>query len=529
MLVDTTYKIKDIAMKTPFSKLMLTGFLSLSVVQLTACNASNNDSSDNVVDLSTNYSAGVPSGTYNCPADPAWITNPSLPTEVKKSDDNGTSSNFCDFYQFSTQTYLYLMSPSSGNPALRNFQVDANYPLLEFNSDGTPANSCDNVRDAKTLRTGLQKSMSPLGTGQAGGGSSIYDQNGNVVYYDVRFNKSLCNLSSSAVELARSNIINFPSGTTELKFAWKVLGNGVIPSNEYVTVQQNTGSQVQTLGLVGMHIAVATTDHPEFVWATYEHNTNTPNCDAQGTQSGTNWSFASSSCTSTLPDSAAKENSCQFNLPTVTNGPSTGTPTNICAVYPFGTDSGDLKAGENLANIASQNASIYQNLTATRAAASMQILNNYFNVGAIWLSDTDKNSGGIGVPNERGSLRLANTVAETDFQHVNLNNGFSSNCFGCHNFTGKGQPLNNNITTQNLSHSFIDVVTGQGKAADINAISQIGGNSQAAKICGGDSSAKSGSKENKGTCKNSRSYLSWNGNWTNINSSSGSVCGCVAN
>lgn len=500
-------------MKTPFSKLMLTGVLSLSVVQLTACNISDNSKDD-----SDDYVVGVPSNTYNCPADPRWITNPSLPTEVKKSEDNGTSSNFCDFYQFSTQTYLYLMSPSSSNPALRNFQVDSNYPLLEFNSDGSPANSCNSVQDGRTMRTALQKSISPIGTGQAGGGASIYDQNGNVVYYDVRFNKSLCNLTSSATEMARANIINFPSGTTELKFAWKVLSSSEAQSNSFVTVQQNTGSQVQTLGLVGMHIAVATDDHPEFVWATYEHNTNTPNCDAQGAQSDTNWSFADKSCTATLPASGASNDACKFNQPTVKNGPATGTPTNICAVYPFGTASGDLKAGENLANIASQNESVYQNLKMVGSGAqSMQVLNNYFNVGAIWLSDTNKNSGGIGVPNERGSLRLANTVAETDFQHVNLNNSFSSNCFGCHNFTGKDQPTNNNITTQNLSHSFIDIATGQGKAADVNASSLIGGNSQAAKICGGV----------KGTCESTRSYLKWDGNWTNINSSSGSVCGCV--
>lgn len=329
-------------------------------------------------------------------------------------------------------------------------------------------------------------------------------------------------LPASAVELAQHNITNFNPGTTELKFAWRVLGNDEILNNSYVMVEQNIGGEVKTLGLVGMHIAVATHDHPEFVWATYEHNTNTPNCDAQGQQADTNWSFASASCTNKLPLSADKtDTTCKFNQPTVINGPATGTATNICAVYPFGTASGDLKAGENLANIASQNASVYQNLKATHAAPSMQLLNNYFNVGAIWVSDTDLSSGGIGVPNERGSLRLANTVAETDFQHVNLNytgnsGEFASNCFGCHNFTGKEQPLNNNITTQVLSHSFIDVITGQGKAADVNATSHIGSNSQAKTIC-------------KSTCAGTRPYLSWNGQWTNMNASSGSVCGCVAN
>lgn len=523
VLLDTTYKIKDITMKASSRKLMLISFLSLSVVQLTACDTTSETSTGQPA----KYTAGVPSNTYDCPADPKWITHPSLPKEVKKSGADG-SSNFCDFYQFSNQTYLYLMSPSSEKPHLRNFQVDANYPLLEFNSEGTPANSCDDVKDAKTLRTALQQSASPLGTGQAGGGSTIYDQNGNAVYYDVRFNQSQCNITASAVELAKSNTINFPSGTTELKFAWKILNDDEIVNTSYVTVPQVIDGKVKTVGLVGMHIAVATNDHPEFVWATYEHNSNTPNCDPKGEQSATNWSFASASCTNKLPLSAESSNACKFNLPSINNGPMKGTATNICTVYPFGTSSGDHDANENLASIASQNASIYQNLKATNAVSSMQILNHYFNVGAIWVSDTDLSSGGVGVPNERGSLRLANTVAETDFQHVDINSDqFISNCFGCHNYVGTDKPLNNNITAHSLSHSFIDVITGQNKAADVNAISHINSDLQAKTVCGGDPTALK-KTERVGTCKNKRSYLSWNGEWTNMNSSSGSVCGCVS-
>ncbi|KZN61221.1 hypothetical protein N478_03950 [Pseudoalteromonas luteoviolacea S4060-1] len=511
----------DIAMKTQFSKFILTGALMFSVTQLTACyNSGNTVSSAN---SSSNYITSVPSNTYDCLVDPEWITNPSFPLEVKKSGPDG-SSNFCDFYQFSTQAYLYLMSPSSEDPSLRNFQVNAHYPLLEFNDDtkGSPANSCDDIKSPKTLRTSLQKSS--ISTGQAGGGSTIYAQDGNVVYYDVRFNRSLCDLPASAVELAKRNIINFPSGTTELKFAWKVLSDSEKQANQFVTQQQIIEGKSQTLGLLGMHIAVATTDHPEFVWATYEHNTNSPTCDAQGTQD-TPWLFASQKCTASLPDSAQSDNVCQFNQPKVINGPATGKPTNICAVYPYGTASGDHKAAENLANIVSQNSHLYGALSATSAPMPMQILNNYFNVGAIWVSDISKSSGGIGVPNERGSLRLANSVAETDFQHVNLNNNFSSNCFGCHQYSGTSQSMSNNITSQKLSHSFIDIITGQGKAADVNAISQIPSNAQAARICGGNPSADN-DKERKGTCKNARGYLKWNGNWTNINRSAGSVCGC---
>ena len=74
----------------------------------------------------------------------------------------------------------------------------------------------------------------------------------------------------------------------------------------------------------------------------------------------------------------------------------------------------------------------------------MAVFKHYKNVGALWVSDitqpsNDPVTGAALVSNQRGSLRLANTVMETDFQ-----NGFSggaapvaysSNCFGCHNYT----------------------------------------------------------------------------------------------
>ncbi|MDZ4350386.1 MAG: hypothetical protein U1A22_12720 [Xanthomonadaceae bacterium] len=456
-----------------------------------------------------------------CPVDPSWLTDPSLPTpfEVKKSDSDG-SSNFCDFYQFSTQTFLYLMSESSSGQ--RNFQDQAHYPLLEFNADGTPANACDDSIDGATLRTHLLKASAgnPLSTGQAGGGATIYAQDGNVVYYDVRFSRALCDLTASAVEMQAQGISNFPSGTIEMKFGWKVLSEAEVASNTFVTQSQTIGGNAVTLGLAGMHLVTATADHPEFVWATYEHNDNTPDCSPPDAQTQTDWTFASAACTAGLPGTAEGTDACKFNQPPKNQTAPTGTPTNICRVNPFGTQSGDLKAAENLTAIAAQSSDLLALLAAGTTPASMQVLANYFNVGALWVSDTSQSSGGIGVPNERGSLRLANSVAETDYQHVNLNSTFASNCFGCHNYAGTGQAVSNNITSQALSHIFKDIKIGQGEFIDVTSSTPIGDNSMAAAIC-------AGTPNNPGVCPATASYLKWNGNWTNINPDAGSVCGCT--
>jgi hypothetical protein len=462
------------------------------------------------------YASSASAAASACPVDPNWLKNPSLPTEVKKSGVDG-SSNFCDFYQFSTQTFLYLMSQDPNGQ--RNFMNQANYPVLEFKDDGSPANSCDNSITGPTLRTALAKAGAgtSVTTGQAGGGATIYAQDGNVVYYDVRFSKSLCALTGSAVEMQKQNIINFPAGTMELKFGWKVLSDAEIASNAFVTQQQSIGGKNVTLGLAGMHMVAATTDHPEFVWTTYEHINNTPDCTPPDAQNGNAWTFASASCTAALPGSADAANVCKFNQPPKNQTTPTGTPTNICRVHPYGTASGDPKAAQNLTDVTTQNSELLSLLTQPTTPASMKVLANYFTVGALWVSDISQSSGGVGVPNERGSLRLANSVAETDYQHVNLNSTFASNCFGCHNYAGTGQQISNNITSQALSHIFKDIKIGQGENIDVTSTTTIGDNSMAAGICGGE----------KGVCQSTAKYLKWNGNWTNANSSAGSVCGCT--
>lgn len=456
-----------------------------------------------------NYSMGE-AAAGNCPVDKNWLLSPSLPQEVKKSA--GNESNFCDFYQFTTQAYLYLMSQAADG--FRQFQQQERFPLLEFTDTATnknvPLNSCDNQISGQTLRTSLQKSS--MSTGQAGGGATIYAQDGNVVYYDVRFSRNLCDLSGSAVELQKQQLTNFPAGTYELKFAWRVLSAAEVAQNLYVTQQTTLNNKPVTLGLQGMHLVTATKDHPEFIWATFEHRLNSPNCAGEG---NTHWTFASQSCAAGLPGTNSSGNACKFNQPPQNLTEPTGTPTNICRVFPFGTDPSDLKAAENLAAINQQNTELQQYLSQPDAPKALQVLRSYFNVGAIWASDIGTNADSGSVGNQRGSLRLANTVAETAHQNVNLTAGFVSNCFGCHNYKGTKQVVRNNITSQQLSHIFRDIKIGQGQWLDITAGSTISSQQSAAQIC-------------PNVCqKQGANYLMWNGNWTNSNSSAGSVCGCA--
>src|SRR5690606_34175030 len=61
-----------------------------------------------------------------CPASQSWVTNPNPPQEIP---DGG--SDFCDFYQFAWQWFLWLVSPASDGSDDRNFEVAADFPVLQ--------------------------------------------------------------------------------------------------------------------------------------------------------------------------------------------------------------------------------------------------------------------------------------------------------------------------------------------------------------------------------------------------------------
>ncbi|MFC3032178.1 mannan-binding lectin [Pseudoalteromonas fenneropenaei] len=462
-----------------------------------------------------------------CTAPASWFTaDPGIPTEVP---NNG--NDFCDFYQFTWQSFLSLMWPVSGNTdptnnnaMVRNFADTTQYPLFEFNPDGSPANSCDNKITGSILKTALQKDGSFV-HGEAGGGDVIFDQNGNIAYYDMRFSRNMCTDADKI-----KNATNFPGGTTELKTAWRVLdisdkniGNYLIWHKPPGLPKPKENEKEKVLALIGFHFAIATPNHPEFIWATFEHNSNAPDCNKPAQTNG--WSFTSTQCATALQtgDNTAMSKCMNQAKP---NDTLTGVPTEICRVYPNGTDPSDLKAGENVADITSMNTSVKNQVTG-----AMAVLKNYFNVGSIWVSDISKDSTLVtevngktqgDISNQRGSLRLANTVAETTFQWVDTNaetnGGFASNCFGCHSYEGTADIKNKNTTSGLLSHIFDDIVVGMGKCVDVQA-GPIFDQTDAAAKCNAKQSPQ-------GACPNLG--LAWNGQWTTTQAGQMSVCGCCA-
>jgi hypothetical protein len=212
-----------------------------------------------------------------------------------------------------------------------------------------------------------------------------------------------------------------------------------------------TGQQTVLLALVGMHVVGSTGSHPEMVWASFEHQGNTPlapysyNSQSSGVvnvnppTSGT-WLFASSSSTAVQP-----LNLNNFNQPhmAVSSTPVansiqsengfTISPSDTLRLQPFG------MVGSN----AGSNSEILSTNTHVQAMlASGDVRANYFLVGATWTpfgSNPGPSNGGV------GTSMLANSTMETYAQ--------GGNCFECHQ-NNQQPPAGPTVPTVQISHVY---------------------------------------------------------------------------
>jgi len=388
----------------------------------------------------------TPPEPTTCEASADWITNPSMPGEVPSTE------SFCDFYQFSWQWFLAQASPSASGD-----------PVFLQNRIYSPTGGQDQCADPPI--TGIEGAVSQLIPRQGkpnnfedaqADGNALYDRNGNILYYNTFYSQDLCNATSAG----------FVPGTLEAKMSWMVLQEGT--HHTYYTINATLPGYEEevSLGLVGLHLAIWTPNHPEMIWATWEHKTNAPLCNGtSGTDKG--WSLASDNAAACLilsktTSSGAPPASCSdfgFNVPaTHPTGapPITADAINVCRQYAYGNQEGQaVNKNDNAANLAAitdlNTALVGDNglLTKLPGDNPLAVWANYEMVGAIWTKN-GADSGPPPVPStqaqgpgdanspQRGSLELTNMTLET-FQQGDTS--AVPNCFGCHNYSADN-PLN---------------------------------------------------------------------------------------
>jgi hypothetical protein len=161
-----------------------------------------------------------------------------------------------------------------------------------------------------------QGNVVPVEQGEAGTGDVLMSQNGSLVYYAIMVNDvyayfltgwrgnqiqpgnanptfptTLTDLNAiTAFALAHGKTFPDPDALAiEVKTAWVeastlsdpskyITTTGTIPTynTSSKTAWTPTGQKTVQLALVGMHVVGSTNQHPEMVWATFEHTGNTP-------------------------------------------------------------------------------------------------------------------------------------------------------------------------------------------------------------------------------------------------------------
>jgi hypothetical protein len=414
--------------------------------------------------------------TDACPADPAWLTSATLPTEVP------SERTACSFEQFMWQSMLALVQPTS-DPSILSFETwMPSYGI--FIQDGVPTpwgeeppNAC--AGGAKS--TGKPPRLYSDIIKQAGADQPLIDQKGEFVYYSMSVNQSAYDMLTTC-QLYKANCagplkpgnqgidlirlypnLALPSTAVELKTSWMIVDAAAAGSGRFYVVpgwiQYKGGPcrQVQ-LGLTGMHIVSKTPSFPALIWATFENRNNAPDCSntSAAPPLGGAWSLFNPACSTCT-----------------TNVYKAGAPAQVCRMHPSGDSSvGTFPGGANCdvnpnqyACQAKTRAILAESTQAIQAInssvqaliqANPQRINpvwaNYELVGNVWTV------GGTLPPYlqaQEGALSASNSSMESFVQNGVAGATNPYNCLSCHNM--QGPTSTQNLPPVGLSHLFDNV------------------------------------------------------------------------
>ena len=407
-----------------------------------------------------------------CDAPATWFPH----AATREPDQTHAPTSNCEFHQWAWQEFLWLTQPPDGKtPRFLTFPTEH-----DLFAPDTPM-PFDSVSKDKMLVLSPRTTETSTPTDlddviQAGSRGMLIDQRGRSVYYISHVNKTYYDfvrtkkLYTLPGYLAAPADLNFPVGTLELKSSWMIVPEGVSTAGFFATratiakltcpdggagckgraiTLDKSNTEVVTVALVGLHVVGVVKDHPEFIWATFEHKQNAPDLPPGMDPSSSSpvdrrfWTFYQAN----TPANACNVPNNDPVTPTVTLvDPATQKLTPISNLFRQAAFGGGPPT--NVANIKALNASVAAQL------GGGDIWGNYQLTGGVWMlpnvlvpdlpkttPDGPKEFAAL----QRGSLQLANPTMESFTQ--------AKNCFDCHQTTttiggGRRLPAKN----LNLSH-----------------------------------------------------------------------------
>jgi hypothetical protein len=410
----------------------------------------------------------VPSAIFQSWFESQNVTENGLVNPADSVDFAATSTS-CDFYRWSEQMFLWLTSPASSTHGENGFVFSS--PVF-FNvsppDDHGKRQLVPNASDHLHIFPFPVRTQKPeeIGeTGQAGGSGVLLSQGGSLVYYGIHVNDvyayfltglagnqidsplhqfpsiqtDLTQITDYVDRLGLPQLPDAPALTLELKTAW-IDASTVGDVSQFVTINASVPeydrsnpvewvakgeTELLELALVGMHVVGTVLDHPEMIWATFEHATNSPNnayyyTNDQDTltrmefDSSGDWLFMPTNGPKPKNHDAPVKSDQKGNIVSVSGDPIGPVP--VYRENPWGSAHSSEASQKNNTEIISINQSVIGQLVGK------DVRQNYAFTGGIW---TRKGK----IPTQQkatldGSLRLANTTMETFHQ--------DKNCFSCH-------------------------------------------------------------------------------------------------
>lgn len=232
-------------------------------------------------------SAKADTSVDNCECESNWFphTQTPAPAEGANSPFAASETTNCIFHQWSWQKFLWLTVPDSNKTPF--FLRDASITQV------------DPYMKPVTIPSGTSIALSVSEEQQAGSQGVLKSNpnfnNGNsaTVFYAIYMNDTMnetalkygAQLASGELDPNNSKV--FPVGSFELKTAW--IATTAIPETDlanYFTTTASIDGTTTEVALLGMHVVGIVENHPEFIWATFEHNSLAPAFDwTKGTAS----------------------------------------------------------------------------------------------------------------------------------------------------------------------------------------------------------------------------------------------------
>jgi len=442
------------------------------------------------------FTGGKP--TANGPVNPA--SSVSFTTD---HPNDGGGPNVCNFYQWGAQMFLWLTSPEGDGLVLDGPSV---FTVTPINAAGTRRQLIPNTSGANypmALRSGKVDDIGEVGQAGEPSHGVLLSQQKALVYYGIHANDvygyflsgqktdgikgatdfprnqgDLESVMAYAQSTYGAKMANQGALAIEMKTSW-VDASTVPDRSTYVTVnadvpvytadKTNTSwtskeHKNKTLALTGIHIVGTVQDHPEFVWATFEHVSNAPDADYYYTNASkqtVKQPFSSAGDFLFMANGGAQAGA---NTPCMwasgeTIVANTVNPTAPTAICPGGiVPSNTVRQAPWGSPAATQTESVLKNNTLLLSINNSvrtqldhgDLRRNYVQVGGIWTT-TPPDGGDAPIPDQngdqssnlRGSLILSNATMETYTQ--------GRNCFDCHSLDKKAK---DSFGAYELSHIY---------------------------------------------------------------------------